>query len=59
MSSCELEPSPPPHGCDNWGRLTFLLLRAKARHDNTHIVSHAGVLLSDDSALKHCYRAQD
>lgn len=26
MSSCEPEPSPPPHGCDNWGRLTFLLL---------------------------------
>lgn len=31
----------------------FLLPRAKASHDNTHIVSSAGVLLSDDSALKH------
>lgn len=59
MSSCEPEPSPPPHGCDNWGRLTFLLLRAKASHDNAYIVSCAGVLLSDDSAQKHCYRARD
>lgn len=53
MSSCKPEPSLPPHGCDNWGRLTFLLLRAKASHDNTHIVSCAGVLLSDDSVQKH------
>lgn len=58
MSSCEPEPSPPPHGCDNWRCLTFLLLRAKASHDNTRIVFCAGVLLPDDSALKYYYRAQ-
>lgn len=48
-----------PTGVITGDVLRFLVLRAKASHDNPHIVSYAEVLLSDDSALRHGYRTQD